>query len=447
MKPGKLSTKDVLVIGLMLFALFLGAGNLIFPPALGQAAGDHLWPAIIGFLITGVGLPLLGVVAVGLSGNDLQGFANRVHPTFSIIFTFVMYLAIGPLFGIPRTGTVAYEIGATPFLPEAMAGSSAGLVIYTIVFFGITYWLSLNPSKLVDRIGKLLTPMLIVVLGMLLIKAIINPMGTPQAAQGDYVDGPFFKGFLEGYLTMDTIAALVFGIVIINAIKEKGVTNRTEIAKTATKAGFVAALGLALVYLSLGYLGATSIDAIGPADNGGELLTSAAYYLYGTFGNVVLALAITFACLTTSVGLVSSCASFFEKVLPLSYKTSVLILSIFSAFIANKGLTELIKFSIPILVAIYPLAIVLIALSFLHNMFKGRSEVYAFSLLFTGIVSIVDGLKAANIQIEGINQLFSKLPLFELGVGWFVPAIVGAIIGFIISFNKSEPTNELKKVS
>lgn len=447
MSTSKLSTKDILVIGLMLFALFLGAGNLIFPPALGQAAGDHLWPAIIGFLITGVGLPLLGVVAIGLSGNDLQGLASRVNPTFSIIFTFVMYLAIGPLFGIPRTGTVAYEIGVVPFLPEGVGKNDISLFIYTIVFFGITYWLSLNPSKLVDRIGKLLTPMLIIVLAMLLIKAIIDPLGTPQAAQGDYVNGPFFKGFLEGYLTMDTIAALVFGIVIINAIKEKGVTNRSEIAKVATQAGFVAAAGLALVYLSLGYLGATSIDTIGLMENGGALLSNAAFHLYGNFGKVVLSLAITFACLTTSVGLVSSCSSFFEKVLPLSYKTSVLILSIFSGIIANVGLTQLINFSVPILVAIYPLAIVLIALSFLHSLFKGRSEVYAFSLLFTGIVSLVDGLKTANIQIDAINQIFSKLPLFELGVGWVVPAIIGALVGFIISFNKTDSSSELKKAS
>lgn len=448
MNSKTLSIKEVLVIGLMLFALFLGAGNLIFPPALGQQAGEHLWPAILGFLITGVGLPLLGVVAIGKSGNDLQGLANRVNPVFSIIFTFVMYLALGPFFGIPRTGTVAYEIGVLPFLPESVGKYGVALFIYTIVFFGVTYWLSLNPSKLVDRIGKLLTPMLIIILAMLLIKAFIDPMGVAHAPQGDYVEGAFFKGFLEGYLTMDTIAALVFGIVVINAIKDKGVTDRSEIAKVSIQAGVIAALGLALVYVSLGYLGATSIDAIGMAENGGAILSGSANYLYGYFGNVVLGLAITFACLTTSVGLVSSCSQFFEKVLPISYKTSVLIITIFSAIIANVGLTELIRFSIPVLVAIYPLAIVLIALSFLHNLFKGRAEVYGYSLIFTGVVSIVDGLKTANLFVDTLNNLFGFLPLFDLGVGWLVPAIIGAVVGFIISSIKTpHPTSQLEEAN
>ncbi|WP_044893390.1 branched-chain amino acid transport system II carrier protein [Bacillus alveayuensis] len=440
MSSGKLTAKEIFVIGLMLFALFLGAGNLIFPPALGQAAGEHLLPAIIGFLITGVGLPLLGVVAIGLSGSDLQGLANRVHPNFSIIFTFVMYLALGPLFGIPRTGTVAYEIGVLPFMPETSEKYGIALFIYTIVFFGITYFLSLNPSKLVDRIGKWLTPMLIAVLALLFIKAIIDPLGSLQSSQGDYINIPFFKGFLEGYLTMDTIAALVFGIVVMNAIKEKGVTGHKEIAKVSIQAGMIAAIGLALVYLSLGYLGSTSIEAIGPKENGGAILSASAHYLFGNFGKVILGLAITFACLTTSIGLVSSCAAFFEKVLPITYKNAVFILSIFSGIIANVGLTQLIKFSIPILVAIYPLAIVLIGLSFLHNAFKGNCQVYGYSLFFTGIVSIVDGLKAANIQISVINEIFGFLPLFDLGVGWLLPAIVGAIIGYIRSLIRTIPS-------
>ncbi|MDQ0161052.1 branched-chain amino acid transport system II carrier protein [Aeribacillus alveayuensis] len=440
MSSGKLTAKEIFLIGLMLFALFLGAGNLIFPPALGQAAGEHLLPAIIGFLITGVGLPLLGVVAIGLSGSDLQGLANRVHPNFSIIFTFVMYLTLGPLFGIPRTGTVAYEIGVLPFMPETSEKYGIALFIYTIVFFGITYFLSLNPSKLVDRIGKWLTPMLISVLALLFIKAIIDPLGSLQSAQGDYINIPFFKGFLEGYLTMDTIAALVFGIVVMNAIKEKGVTSHKEIAKVSIQAGMIAAIGLALVYLSLGYLGSTSIEAIGPKENGGAILSASAHYLFGNFGKFILGLAITFACLTTSIGLVSSCAAFFKKVLPITYKNAVFILSIFSGIIANVGLTQLIKFSIPILVAIYPLAIVLIGLSFLHNAFKGNRQVYGYSLFFTGIVSIVDGLKAANIQISVINEIFGFLPLFDLGVGWLLPAIVGAIIGYIRSLIRTIPS-------
>ncbi|MGD6816873.1 branched-chain amino acid transport system II carrier protein [Metabacillus sp. 113a] len=434
MKQG-LSKKETFVVGLMLFALFFGGGNMIFPPSLGQAAGTSVWLAIAGFLVTGVGLPLLGVIAIGLTGTDVQSLGSRIHPIFGVIFTVVLYLAIGPLFGIPRTGTVAYEIGVTPFLPEGAAKNGISLLIYTIGFFGITYWLSLNPSRLVDRIGKLLTPALLIILALLAIKTIATPMGVPQAPQADFQEGTFFKGFLEGYLTMDTLAALVFGIVVINAVKAKGITSGKSIAKVCIQAGLIAAAGLALVYLALGYLGATSVDAIGYKDNGGLILSSSANVLFGSLGNIVLSLAISFACLTTSVGLVSACGQYFSKILPaIPYKWIILALTVFSAVIANFGLTQLITFSVPLLTAIYPLAIVLILLSFVDRIFNRAPEVYALSLAFTGIVSVMDGLKAGGIPLGETGEFFNEfLPLFPEGIGWLVPAIAGALIGYAIA--------------
>ena len=180
-----MSTGEMVAIGLMLFALFFGAGNLIFPPALGQAAGTNFWPAIIGFLLTGVGLPLLGVLAIGLSGHDhLQSMANKINPVFSLVFTVILYLSIGPFFAIPRTGTVSYEIGIAPFLPESTGGFDIGLLIYTIVFFVIVGWLSLNPSKIVDRVGKLMTPLLLIALLILLVATFVNPLDQPSAPIG-----------------------------------------------------------------------------------------------------------------------------------------------------------------------------------------------------------------------------------------------------------------------
>ncbi|MGD6833375.1 branched-chain amino acid transport system II carrier protein [Sutcliffiella halmapala] len=425
------SNKDVLILGLMLFALFLGAGNMIFPPLMGQAAGTSVGTAVIGFLITGVGLPLLGVMAIAYTGGDLQTLANRVNPIFGIIFTFIMYLAIGPFFGIPRTGTVAFEIGATPFLPESVNPVGWPLFIYTIGFFAITYFLALNPTKLVDRIGKILTPLLLGVIGILVIKSIVTPMGELQNPSEAYANSPFFKGFLEGYLTMDTIAALVFGIVVISAIKDKGVTDKKTITSLCMKAGFIAAIGLTLVYGGLSYLGATSTNVVGAADNGGQILSGSANYLFGSLGTVILALAITFACLTTSVGLVSATSQFFVKVFPsISYKIFVAILSIFSLIVANFGLNQLIAVSLPVLIMIYPLAIVLILLSFYR--WKNESYVYSFALLFTGIISFVDGLAIANINIIFLQDIFSVLPFYSVGVGWLVPAIIGALIGMAI---------------
>lgn len=433
MKKNSIALREVTAIGLMLFALFFGAGNMIFPPFLGQQAGDNVWPAIIGFLLTGVGLPLLGVMAIARSG-DLQTLSKRVHPLFAIVFPFILYLAIGPFFGMPRTGTVSYEISITPFLSESMASSSIPLIIYSIVFFGITAWLSLNPTKLVDRVGKFLTPALLVIIAVLVIKSFITPMGDFSPPTGDYVKTPFFTGFIEGYLTLDALASLVFGIVVINSIREIGITSRSTVTKACMSAGAIAAIGLAAVYLSLSYIGASSIDTIGTKENGAILLSEAATHLFGSTGLVILGLAITLACLTTSIGLVSSCAQYFSTLFPRwSYRNLVFILSLFSLVIANAGLTQLINVSLPVLMMIYPIAIVLIFLSYFHNFFNGYSFVYIFALIPTGFISFIDGLKITGLELTSIVNMLSQLPFYNEGIAWAVPALIGAVVGYMIS--------------
>lgn len=434
MNKKTLTNTEILTIGLMLFALFLGAGNLIFPPYLGQLAGEQLLPAIIGFLLTGVGLPLLGILAIAKAGGDLQSIAGRVHPVFGIVFTMIVYLAIGPFFGIPRTATVAFEIGTAPFLSAEMASSFWSLFLFTIIFFVITVLFALNPTKLVDRIGKILTPILIVVIGFLAVKSFLTPMGPIGAPVGNYDTEAFFESFLQGYLTMDAIAALVFGIVIIQSIRAKGVEDKNTILKTTAYAGFIAAAGLSLVYLSLSYIGATSVEAIGMQDNGGEVIALASRVLYGEIGGIILATAITFACLTTSIGLVSATAQFFNKIFPqLPYVVYVFIFAGFSTIIANVGLTQLIAISLPVLLAIYPLAIVLVILSFFDHFFYQKSYVYIIPLVLTGIVSVFDALKSSGFEFNAITQIFSYLPFYEQGIGWLVPAIIGTLIGIFIA--------------
>ncbi|MFJ5624013.1 branched-chain amino acid transport system II carrier protein [Peribacillus loiseleuriae] len=421
----------IVVIGLMLFALFFGAGNLIFPPMLGQSAGINIWSANAGFLITGVGLPLLGVLALGFSGkDDLQSLASRVHPVFGIVFTTVLYLAIGPLFAMPRTGNVSFEIGVKPFLPEN--SGSVPLLIFTIIFFGITCLFSLNPAKIVEIVGKILTPIKLTFIGILVIVAFVHPIGDFQAPTKNYTVQPFFNGFREGYLTMDTLASFVFGIIIIQAIKEKGAKTKKQIMIVCGKATGIAAFILAIIYTALSYMGASSVVKLGYLDNGGAILAKVSDYYFGAYGGILLGLMITVACLTTSVGLVSSCSSFFHKLFPkVSYKTIAISLSIFSAIVANIGLTQLITISVPVLTAIYPLAIVLIFLTFLHSLFKGKAEVYQGSLLLTFIISLFDGLNEAGIHFSLINNFFSEiLPLYEVGLGWIIPAIVGGLIGY-----------------
>lgn len=430
----KLPLKEIIALGFFMFALFLGAGNIIFPPLLGQQAGESLLSAIIGFLVTGVGLPLLAVFTIARSGGDLNDLSNRVHPNFAKIFPVIIYLTIGPFFGIPRTGTVTYEIGVAPFLSNE---SSMGLFVSTFVFFLITFWLALNPAKLVDRVGKVLTPLLLLLIVVISIRGFASPIGSIGEAIGKYRDGAFFGGFVEGYLTMDAIAALVFGVVVINRVQEMGIKAESIIRSYTIKAGVIAGLGLAFVYISLSYIGATSAEAVGMQENGGVILSSVTSLLFGPFGSILLALVITGACLTTSVGLVAACAEYLsQRFTKLSYPFVVTILCLFSFTMANLGLSQLISVSIPLLNTIYPIAIVLILLSLLQSYVPVPRAVYIGAIIGAGIVSIYDGLTTIGIEVAAISTAFSFIPLYTNGLGWLFPSIVGGLLGLLFQYAK-----------
>ncbi|WP_110114784.1 branched-chain amino acid transport system II carrier protein [Bacillus sp. CGMCC 1.16541] len=425
----QLSRKDIVVIGFMLFALFFGAGNLIFPPFLGQEAGHQFWVAIIGFIITGVGLPIIAIIAISSVKGGVRAITDRVHPIFGLVFTIILYLMIGPFMGIPRGANVAFEMGISPFLPSLTKGA---LIIFSVFFFTLVYVLSLNPSKLVDRIGIVLTPFLLGAIALIGVGGILNlEFPKVNAISSKYAQSPFFTGFMEGYLTMDTIGALAFGIVIITSIKSKGMTSQKEIVQTTAKAGIIAGIGLAVVYVVIGLIG-VKMTSVGTFENGGDILTNAANQLYGTPGMILLGLTVAVACFTTCVGLVTACSQYFLTLWPtISYKYMTLLLTLLSALIANIGLNEIISLSIPVLTVIYPLTIVLIVLTFLHSLFGGSSIVYISALIGTGLVSIYDGLKEIGI-VQGA-QLLHYLPLYESGLGWSLPAVVGGAIGWILS--------------
>jgi len=426
-----LTKRETLTIGLMLFALFFGAGNMIFPPALGQAAGTHFWQAILGFIVTGVGLPLLGVIAVSLGGGNLQTLAGRVHPVFGIIFTFIVYLSIGPMMAIPRTATVTFEMGVLSFLPEGLKQSQLPLFLTTIVFFALTYWLAVTPSKMVDRIGKILTPVLLAIIALMYVATLFRPIGEVGQPVEGYADSAFVKGFLEGYLTLDALAAMVFGIVVTSAVQDKGVTEPRSVMWSTIKAGIIAAVGLGLVYLSLGYMGATSYS-LGQSDNGGQILTAVVQHLFGQSGLIILGAAVTLACLTTSVGLVTACSAFFTSYTRgISYRAMCAILCVFSAAVANVGLTQLIAFSVPVLMAFYPIAMVLMLLTFLHKWFRGYRSVYVVSIFLTALISLVDGAAMMGLPVKAITAIYNNLPLYSEGVGWILPALAGAVIGYL----------------
>jgi LIVCS family branched-chain amino acid:cation transporter len=266
-------------------------------------------------------------------------------------------------------------------------------------------------------------------------------MGEIQSPAADYSDNSFFKGFKEGYLTMDTLAGFAFGIIVINAIKDRGITSRKEVLGFCLKAGLIAATLLVIVYASITYVGATSVEKLGQLGNGGDVLAQASNHFFGPAGAVLLGLIVIAACLTTSIGLITACATYFNKLLPtVSYKSYVVIFSVFSAAVANVGLTKLISITVPVLTALYPVAIVLIVLTFFHSLFKGKSEVYLGSLLLTAIISIMDGIVASGIKLDAVSDLFTQyLPLYSVGVGWVIPAIIGGVLGYMVYLLKGDP--------
>lgn len=451
----KTSFMSFAAIGFMLFALFFGAGNLIFPAQLGQLSGGNLFGASIGFLATGVGLPLLGVLAMAYSGSDnLQALAGRVHPVYGLLFTMSLYLTIGPFFATPRTGTVAYEVGIAPFVSDSF--NDTALLLFTIGFFAVTLVFSLFPARLVDNIGKILAPALVVLLGFLLLVAVFKPMGPIGEPQEGYMtmNEAIISGFLEGYNTMDALASLVFGMIVIHAVTSLGIIKRKEIFSATAKAGIIATVLLGLIYVGIIYLGATSTSELGFFDNGGPLLNGAAYYYFGTFGSIILAAVIILACLTTAIGLIIANAEYFHLIIPkVPYRLFVIIFTLATFIIANFGLENIIKFSLPALMFLYPLAIVLIVLTFTSSLFKDAQIVYVITIGLTFCVSLFDGLQALtkSLEIDNFSWMVSVidfydrfLPLYGEGLGWFLPAIVVIIISSAVTYGLKLANQSIK---
>lgn len=410
---------DLLALGFMTFALFLGAGNIIFPPSAGMAAGENLGLAALGFLLTGVGLPLLTIVALARVGGGMSLLTAPLGKRAGVLFAVAVYLAIGPLFATPRTAVVSFEMGVAPFT----GNSGTPLLIYTLAYFAAVLFLALNPGRLVDRIGKFITPVLLAALLVLGGAALLVPAGPMGATSSDYQAAPFVQGFLQGYLTMDTLGALVFGIVIASAIRDRGVTDSRLITRYSVIAGLIAALGLSLVYLALFYLGATSQGIAGEAQNGVQILTAYVQHTFGTAGSLLLAIVITLACLTTAVGLLTACGEFFSSLLPVSYRLVVVTIGAFSLLVANQGLTQLISVSVPVLVGLYPLAIVLVGLSLLDSLWLSPRRVFAPVMTVTLVFGLVDGLAAAGFT-DWVPTLFGELPLAAQSLGWLVPVLL-----------------------
>lgn len=419
----QLKTADVLGLGFMTFALFLGAGNIIFPPSAGMAAGESVWTAALGFLLTGVGLPLLTVVALARVGGGMAQLTAPLGQRAGLLFAVMVYLAIGPLFATPRTAVVSFEMGVAPF---AGAGPLP-LAVYTLAYFAAVLFLALNPGRLLERVGKLITPVLIVGLLLLGGAAVFAPAGAIGVTAPDYRDAPLMQGFLQGYLTMDTLGALVFGIVIATAIRDHGVDMAHRVMRYSIIAALIAGTGLALVYLALFRLGATSQGIAGEAQNGVQILTAYVQYTFGSSGSLLLAVVIGLACLTTAVGLISACGEFFSSQFPVSYRSVVIAFSLFSLLVSNLGLTQLIGISVPVLVGLYPLAIVLVLLSLADGLWLQASRVFVPVMAMTLVFGVFGGLAQAGFA-DQVPDVLEALPLAEHSLGWLLPVLATLLL-------------------
>lgn len=423
----KLSASRVIYTSFMLFSIFFGAGNMIFPPQLGQQAGVQSPIALLGFIITDAGLAVLGIIAVVIAGNRMDSLVGKAGKKIGFFLTIAIYLLIGPLFALPRTGSVSFETGILPFLQEG--SHTLPMFLYTAIFFGLTYFFSLKPSKIIDIVGKFMAPLLLLSIMVIFIAAIFNPLGEIVDTSTVYKNGPFIEGLLQGYLALDGFAALIFAIVIINALKDQGVTERREVMRYTILVGVIAVLLLCVAYGTLCYVGAQT-SSMSLFANGGKLLNYAVYQLFGWWGNFVLGIAMVLACLTTSIGLTTSFGDYFAQTFPKwSYKAIITVVVLFSWIVSNVGLTTLINTVLPVLVVLYPLVTVLVILSYFDRFWRGRTEVYAFSMAFALCFSIFDGFKEAHISLWGVTEFMMQLPLASLGIGWLIPAVVGFLIG------------------
>ena len=434
----KLSLKQILSVSLTLFAIFFGAGNMIFPPAMGQLAGTNYFSALLGFILTDAGIAILGVTAVVLVGNSMSDLGALISKKFALVLSVGVYLLIGPLFALPRTGSVSFELAALPYINADYKMIFS--LLFTAAFFGITYYLSSNPNKIVDIVGKYLTPFLLLSIIAIFIATIFsvktnaggNILGTISVPKDNYARIPLFQGMIEGYNALDGPAGLAFAIIVINAIKNYGIKEKKNIAKYTILSGIGAAFFLALVYFMLTYVGARTIV---PFNNGGALLHTVTNHLFGGIGGIILGIAVLFACLTTSIGLTTSFSDYFQSILPnVSYKKIAAVVCVFSFIISNVGLSQLIEISLPILIMIYPVTVSLILLSFCKKVIGSKRSVYILGMLFTFGASFVNGLDAAGIQIAFISDIVHNLPFYDLSIGWILPFLLGSVLGFLPIF-------------
>lgn len=424
------STKDMIVMGFALFAMFFGAGNLLFPPFLGLITGQDWVTGFTGFILADVGLSLLAILAVARCNGEVGKVFSRAGEKFSVALGVAIMICLGPLLAIPRTAATTFEMGVQPLF------SNFNSVIFSIIFFGLTLALTIKPSKVVDIIGSYLTPALLIALLALIGIGVFNPLGTIEPSR---ISGVFSEGIYQGYQTLDALGAVSLSAILIASLSDKGYTKQDEKVKLTFKAGLIAAVGLFIVYGGLTFLGATVSTMFDSNISQAGLIVSITEMLLGYPGKIILALIVALACLTTAIGLTSATGQYFSKLTnnKIKYETVVIVVCVFSLVVSNFGVNTIIQFSAPILTLIYPPTIVLILFTLFGNKIN-NDNVFKFGTYTALFVSVLNVATSFGAKIPVINSL----PLADFGFNWVVPALIAALIG---SFVKSKNSNRNSK--
>lgn len=442
----KLTFKNYLVVASLLFGLFFGAGNLIFPLHLGQLAGSHWGPAAVGFLITGVLLPLLSVLAVAVTrAEGVFDIGRPLGVGFALVFMVLIHATIGPLFGTPRTATVSFTVGLAPFVDKQY--QSLALLLFSALFFGAAFLFSYRENDILANIGKVLNPVFLALLFLVFVVGFARPLGNPATAPttSAYVHGALTNGFLEGYNTMDALAGLAFGVTVVTAVRSMGQRSAKDVSKVVAKAGVLSMGAVAFIYLLLILLGAMSLGRFKVSPDGGVAFNQLVNAYAGAFGQVVLAFLLTVTCLTTAVGLVAAFAQDFHKHFPKVSYHAWLALSCLASFLtANFGLDQIIAWSTPMLMFLYPLSMVLILLSVTSPLFNRDGVIYFFVVLFTVVPALGDMVVAFPAVVSqssfglSVAALRNNLPLASMGLSWLVPALVGLVLGLLVHWYRHQ---------
>ncbi|UDG79080.1 Branched-chain amino acid transport system 2 carrier protein [Candidatus Ecksteinia adelgidicola] len=413
-----LRLKEIIALGFMTFALFAGVGNIIFPIITGFQSGEHVWIAALGFLITGVGLPIIAIIALARVEGSITALSKPIGQYAGLLLSITCHLMVGPLFAIPRTSNIFFEVGIIPLTGFGIIP----LLVYTLIYFTLVISISLYPSRLMDIISHILAPLKIIALSILCITIILKPINQFIPLFNMHQITPFSLGFVNGYLTMDTFSALIFSVIIVNAARFRGVKNSFLLTRYTILSGLIAGIGLILVYLGLFKIGADSRNLIAKASSGIVILNAYVQNVFGNLGSIFLAVLIFIICIVTAVGLTCACAEFFSKFLSFSYKQLVFIFSIISMFISNLGLKHLIQIFIPILTAVYPPCIMLIFLSFTVQWWKNSSYIIKIVILTSFLFGILDAIKESPFQYV-LPMWINCLPLTKQKLAWLLPSL------------------------